>query len=67
MKIRQQRVITYRFPGAKENARKFGVSYSAYEQWLMNGSRTIGRERIARVEIIETDGRGRFVPTAPTI
>jgi len=66
-KIKQQRVITYRFPGARENAKKLGVGYSAYAQWLMNGSHTISRERIARVEIVETDGRGRFVPNRPTI
>ena len=67
MKIRQQRVITYRFPGARENAKKLGVSYSAFAQWLMNGSHTINADKRARVVIVETDGRGRFVPIRPTI
>jgi len=66
-KIKQQRVITYRFPGALENAKKLGVGYSAYVKWLMNGSKTISPKRIARVQIVETDGRGRFVPNRPTI
>lgn len=62
MRIRQQRVITYRFPGAAENARKLGVSYSAYIGWLQTGTKFIGPEKRTAVEIVEIDGRGGRVP-----
>jgi len=62
MKIRQQRVITYRFPGARANAKRLGVSYSAYLGWLQTGTKFIGPAKRARVEIVEFDGRGRRVP-----
>lgn len=61
-KIRQQRVITYRFPRAKENAKRLGVCYSAYLGWLQTGTKFIGPAKRARVEIVEYDGRGSRVP-----
>lgn len=61
-KIRQQRVITYRYPGAAENAKRLGVSYSAYISWLQTGTKNIGPAKRARVEIVEVDGRGDRVP-----
>ncbi len=62
MKILQQRVITYRYPAARANAARLGVSYSAYINWLQTGMKNIGPDKRARVEIVEVDGRGGRVP-----
>ncbi len=61
-RIRQQRVITYRYPGAAANAAKLGVSYSSYINWLQTGTKNIGPDKRALVEIVEVDGRGARVP-----
>lgn len=61
-KIMQQRVITYRFPGAAANAKRLGVTYTAYINWLQTGEKNIGEDKRRRVEIVEVDGRGMRVP-----